>query len=66
MTKTLDINALNKKRKALLKRLEAVEDEIAAAGGNTYVIEYQACLGDRKPRKVTVKHAIDAEDAVRQ
>ena len=66
MSKKLVLNALNKKRAALLKKLAEVEVGIAAAGGNTYIIEYQACWTDKKPRKVTVKHAIDAEDAIRK
>ena len=63
--KKLNIKNLNKKREALLAELEAVEADINNAGGNTYVIEYQACWTDKKPRKVTVKGAIDEDDAIR-
>lgn len=63
--KKLNIKNLNKKREALLAELEAVEADIKNAGGNTYVIEYQACRTDKKPRKVTVKGAIDEDDAIR-
>ena len=64
--KKLNIKTLNKRREALLAELEAVEADITKAGGNTYVIEYQACWTDKKPKKVTVKNAIDADDAVRK